>query len=962
MKRNLIEIPASLRTQTDECLAKIVAACDAQQQAVLKDLLADSRVLQLLLRGLTVSLYLGKLFTSKPALLLDVLQDKALLADVDSAFFVQRLALIQADNDNDLDTAMRRERQWQMARFILRDIGDLCSTRQLMYELSWFADACIDRALHWHHLDLADKHGEPIGHNSQKVQQMAVIGMGKLGAYELNLSSDVDLVFAYPEAGQTNGVRSIDNQQFFTKLGQKLIKTMDKVNIDGFVFRMDMRLRPYGQSGALVLNFDATELYYADQGREWERYAMIKARCVAGNKVEGEKLLKRLKPFVYRKYTDFSAIQALREMKALINREVRRLGKQDDVKLGAGGIREVEFIAQSYQLIYGGRDEELQQHSVLTALALLGKRRILPNDSAQQLQEAYFFLRDIEHAIQAINDEQTQKLPSDEENLLRIAFALGFADSASFLQTLDQHRQLVREHFEQVVAVQQGEKRQEISEWQQIWLEDEAHFLQSLTEEGFNEEESRILLHLKNEPKINRLESIARERFEIFMPKLLNVLAQHDNRGDAVAGLVALTEAVLRRTVYLVLLNENPQALEHLVTVAIASPWIIQQLAKQPVLLDELLNAQGLGQVPDVDELRELLRLQGLRLPLEDQEAHMQMLRYFRLAHHLHIVAAEATGKLPLMKVSDYLTFLAEAILEYVLNLAWLQAIEKYGYPTRDGEPCSTREFVIVAYGKLGGIELSHQSDLDIIFLHNADEGMTDGEKSIDNAMFYTRMGQYIVSMLTTRTMLGQLYDVDMRLRPSGGSGLLVSSIDSFDKYQHNQAWTWEHQALVRTRAVAGHKGLADRFYQIRDDILMQQRDLDKLRQEVIDMRLKMYEHLAPKYVKSEQASIFHLKHSRGGIVDLEFMVQFAVLAWSYQYPSIAKYSDNIRILENMGEAGLISQQEAEALIDIYRFYRSQVHKLALRQEKSEVPSEQVTEQRQVVFTMWQKLLLNTIN
>ncbi len=962
MKRNIVNRPALLELQTKESLRKILQACTVEQKAQLKHFLQQPQIRDLLERTLAVSLFLRRLFIAKPALLLSVLADPMLLADVDDGYFSALMADFQPENDADLDSGLRQLRQWQMARFIMRDLGGLCGTQQLMFELSWFADACIEKAQHWHYHDLIKIHGTPIGSQCQQPQHMVVLGMGKLGAFELNLSSDVDLIFAYPESGETDGPKVIDNQQFFTRLSQRIVKSLDRVSIDGFVFRMDLRLRPYGQSGALILSFDATELYYSHQGREWERYAMIKARCVAGDKVRGESLLLRLKPFVYRKYTDFSAIQALREMKALINREVRRQSKQNDVKLGAGGIREVEFIAQSYQLIYGGRDEKLQQRGVLNVLDYLGEVAILPSKVAQQLKTAYFFLRDAEHTIQAINDEQTQKLPKDELSLLRVAYALGFFTTDAFMQELDWHRQIVRENFEKVIAAPQGEKQQEISEWQQIWLEKPDHFGESLQEHGFNEGECRALLHLKNDQRLHRMETVARERLEVFMPKLLSVLATVDNRGDAVEGLVALIEAVLRRTTYLVLLNENPQALERLVTVAIASPWIVQQLAKQPVLLDELLSTQGLGQVPDVNKLRELLRQQGLRLAIEDQEAHMQMLRYFRLAHHLHIVAAEATGKLALMKVSDYLTFLAEAILEYVLNLAWMQAVDKYGYPTRHGVACASPEFVIVAYGKLGGIELSHQSDLDIIFLHDADdEGMTDGEKSIDNPMFYTRMGQYITHLLTTKTMLGQLYDVDMRLRPSGGSGLLVSSVAAFEKYQHTQAWTWEHQALVRARAIAGDRHLMARFYTIRDDVLMQPRDLVKLRQEVIEMRQKMHDHLTPTYAKGEDAKVFHLKHSRGGIVDLEFMVQFAVLAWSYYNPTVARYSDNIRILEKLGESALVSEEEAQSLIDVYRIYRSQVHRLALRQEKSEVPIEQVTEQRQIVLTMWQKLLLTNL-
>lgn len=958
MKKTAVDIPAALALEVTESLQAIRSNCNEEQQALLERLLHNDELLDALKQCLAVSLFLRRSFIRSPDFLLSSLQHPRLFTQVDSKYYEHCLNQVQINTEGELDSHLRRVRQLEMARLILRDVSGLSTTQQLMAELSYFADACLDYALNWHQQQLEQQYGQAIGKYSGSAQRLLVIGMGKLGAYELNLSSDIDLIFAYPETGHTQGEKTVDNQQFFTRLGQKLIKTLDKVTAEGFVFRVDMRLRPYGQSGPLVQSFAAMEQYYTQQGREWERYAMIKARCVAGDKKAGGQLLERLKPFVFRQYTDFSAIQALREMKTLINREVRRLGKQNDVKLAAGGIREIEFIAQSYQLIYGGRDEELQQRSLLLTLDLLTKRQLLEQQVAEQLHYAYLFLRKVEHAIQALNDEQSHKLPDDELDLLRVASAVGFADNDSFLQELNVYRHIVRREFEQVVEQAEVDTVEEENEWRQIWLEADEAFSHSLLAYGFLAHEVELFIQLRNSSKVGRLEALALERFETFMPKLLSELVVLPERAEAVSDLIQFVEAVLRRTVYLVLLNENPQALGRLVSVAVASPWIIQQLARQPVLLDELLDSRGLGRVPQVEELRESLRVQGLRLPVEDQEAHMQMLRYFRLSHHLHIVAAETSGKMPLMKVSDYLTFLAEAILEYVLQLAWLQAVEKYGYPTREGEACDKPDFIIVAYGKLGGIELSHQSDLDLIFLHNADpEGMTDGEKSVANVMFYTRMGQFIIQQLTTHTVLGQLYDVDTRLRPSGESGLLVSSLDYFQRYQENRAWTWEHQALVRSRAIAGSKQLIEAFETVRRVTLMLPREEHILRQEVVEMREKMYQHLVPSYVKKPRSDIFDLKHSRGGIVDLEFMVQFAVLAWSNRYPSIARYSDNIRILETLNEVGLLSEQTAQVLIDIYRFYRSQVHRLALRQEKSEVQLEQVRQQRDFVLLMWQQLL-----
>lgn len=953
----------TLLERAETALADIVRCCPPDHTQQINALLKQAPLKQALLKALTLSVYLQQLLQGSPQKLLALLQHPYLLKDVADHYFTQQMQEWQISSDQELDSALRLQRQLEMARFIVHLASQISSPQQLMLELSCFADACLAKALQWHHQQLVRKHGQPIGRETGKPQSLVILGMGKLGANELNLSSDIDLIFAYPEAGQTDGEKSLDNQQFFTRLGQQLIKTMDKVNAEGFVFRMDMRLRPYGQSGPLVQSFNACELYYAKQGREWERYAMIKARCVAGDQQAGAELLQRLRPFVYRKYTDFSAVQALREMKLLIQREVRQSGKQDDVKLGAGGIREIEFIIQSYQLIYGGRDTDLQQRNAMQVLHLLAEKNYLSAQVADRLEQAYYFLRDTEHAIQAIYDQQSHSLPPDDNDKLRIAYVLGYETIDDFLAQLEQHRQYVGQEFDDVVDISAEDDQQDDQEWRHIWLEQAPYFSESLQRQGFNEDEVERLNRLRQDPRVQRLETLALERFQLFMPKLLKELALTQDRGNVVEGLILLVEAVLRRTIYLVLLIENPRALKRLIKVATASPWIVKQLAQYPVLLDELLHGQGLGKVPQVSDLRESLREQGLRLALEDQEAHMQMLRYFRLAHHLHIVAAESSGKLSLMKVSDYLSFLAEAILEYVLQLAWQQAVQKYGCPTRNGEASEQADFLIVAYGKLGGLELSHQSDLDLIFLHDADqEGMTDGVKPIANTMFYTRLGQSIIHQLTTRTVLGQLYAVDTRLRPSGESGLLVNSIDYFARYQMQQAWSWEHQALVRGRAVAGPEALVKRFDNIRKNILTLPRERGQLQDDVIEMRDKMYQHLAPSYIKQADAEKFDLKHSRGGIVDLEFMVQFAVLAWSHNYPAIAHFSDNIRILENLSEAGLLQAETAQQLIDIYRFYRSQVHKLALRHEKSEVSIETVEQERRFVGQMWQQLLEEEIN
>ncbi len=956
----LTHVPELLQEGLASAWSRLFEAFNEEQQQFIEKKLTDQQLVAQLNKVLGTSKYLENLWVSNPQYLLEMLADETSYKQVGKEYFSERLSGLTIQSDIDLDRSLRIFRKQQMSRFIFQDVNRLCTTEQIIRELSWFADACIQLSVDWHYNNLKEKHGLPVGEESGEVQPFVVLGMGKLGAHELNLSSDIDLMFCYPESGMTDGKKSIDNQKFFVKVGQGVIKSLDKITIDGFVFRVDMRLRPYGQSGALVLNFDAMELYYEDQGREWERYAMIKARCVAGSQKAGAELLKRLRPFVYRRYTDFSAIQALRDMKAMINREVRRLGKQDDVKLGAGGIREIEFIAQAYQLIYGGREKDLQERSLLKVLVSLGEKGMFSDEVVRGLLDAYCFLRNAEHAIQALNDEQTQRLPIEENAQQRMIYALDYFSWEDFLADFQKHRTLVREHFEDVVAEAEEEDVDTLGEWQEIWADsDVEHFICNLKEKGFSEEEQKQLGTLKSDARIERMESVARERMNTFMPSFLSRLQATEDRGDSVASLIALIEAVLRRTAYLVLFNENPGALERLIVIAKASPWVMQQLVRHPVLLDELISAEGLGHVPEAGELQELLRQQSLRLAIDDVEGHMEMLRYFRLAHHLHIVAAEASGTLPLMKVSDYLSFMADAILEYVVQLAWQQMVEKYGSPSCVDSGCDEAAFAIIGYGKLGGIELSHTSDLDLIFLYEADVmGETDGAKPVENRVFFSRLGQRIIHLLTTRTMLDRLYEVDTRLRPSGNKGLLVNTLPMFDKYQQEDAWTWEHQALVRARPVAGSAKLIEKFEEVRRKTLQKSRDQDELRKDVIEMREKMHDHLAPAHTKAENAEVFHLKHSRGGIVDIEFMVQYLVLAWSHLYPELTVYTDNIRILQSLAKTGLMSEDDAQALIEAYQAYRSEGHKLALKQEKNEAPIASFARHHAKVKAMWDKIFL----
>ncbi|QXG41609.1 bifunctional [glutamate--ammonia ligase]-adenylyl-L-tyrosine phosphorylase/[glutamate--ammonia-ligase] adenylyltransferase [Pseudomonas viridiflava] len=890
-------------------------------------------------------------------------------------------ALSTATTDDELGRNLRRQRMRHQVRIIWRDLTRQADLIETCRDLSDMADACIDLACHWLHERLCQQFGTPTGRRTGLPQQMVILGMGKLGAVELNLSSDIDLIFGYPEGGETVGVkRPLDNQEFFIRLGQRLIKALDPVTVDGFVFRVDMRLRPYGSSGALVLSFNALEQYYQDQGRDWERYAMIKARVVGGDQKAGAELLEMLRPFVYRRYLDFSAIEALRTMKQLIQQEVKRKGMAENIKLGAGGIREVEFIAQAFQLIHGGRDLSLQQRPLFKVLKTLEGQGYLPNAVTEELREGYEFLRYTEHAIQAIADRQTQMLPDNEQDQARIALMMGFSDWASFHEQLMYWRGRVSWHFRQVIADPDSDPDDEQEddsevivggEWLPLWEEsqDEEAASRQLSQAGFVNAETAIkhLANLRSSPHLRSMQRLSRERLDAFIPRLLAQAVEHDKPDLVLERVLPLVEAVARRSAYLVLLTENPDALRRLLTLCAASPWIAEQIARFPLLLDELLNEGRLFNPPLAPELAAELRERLIRIPEDDLEQQMEALRHFKLAHSLRVAASEITGSLPLMKVSDYLTWLAEAILEQVLALAWRHSVARHGTPSRpDGTLCDPG-FVIVGYGKVGGIELGHGSDLDLVFIHDGDpQTETDGARPIDSAQFFTRLGQRIIHLLTTQTNSGQLYDVDMRLRPSGASGLLVSSLGAFARYQDKEAWTWEHQALVRARVLTGSPDVGREVEKVRADVLGRERDLDKLRAEVSEMRAKMRDNLGSRLTAAgrganafESSMPFDLKQDAGGIVDIEFMVQYAALAWSREHPGLLQYTDNIRILEGLEEAGLLPDADASLLREAYKAYRSAAHRQALQKQAGVVSGDQFHCERREVMRIWAQMGLS---
>jgi len=903
--------------------------------------------------------FVSRYCVTHPQILQELFESGDLLRRYSSGEWLVKLGgeLKSAADQSQFMTLIRRCRQREMIRIAWRDITGWADVNETLEDLSQLADSCVSLTLetlqHW----LERSFGHPCDESGEP-QRLVVLAMGKLGAHELNFSSDIDLIFAYPHAGQTqNGPKSISNEEFFSRLGRQLITVLDQVTADGFVFRVDMRLRPFGDSGPLVASFDAFENYYQIHGREWERYAMIKARAISGGEY-GEQLLNILRPFIYRRYLDYGTYDALRDMKKRIETEMQRKSMADNVKLGPGGIREVEFIGQAFQLIRGGRDRELQQRQILNVLATLGRKQILPSFVVIELDSAYRFLRRVENRLQQYADQQTHILPAEEQARLRLAYSMGFSEWPAFENTLNRHRSRVQNHFQQVFAAPQAEHvKTEEHGLSDVWhgLLERAKAADVLQQAGFKDPQQALdyLQACHESTAYAALSSQGKQRMDRLMPLLMGAVGQCEQPDPVLKRLLDLVTAIARRTSYLALLVENPMALSQLVKLCAASPWISHQIARQPILLDELLDPRNLYVPPSREQLATELQERLANIDPDDLEQHMDALRQFKNASVLRVAAADVSEAVPLMKVSDHLTYVAEAVINKVLVLAWQHMVARHGKPAHTGDAAGSSGFAVIAYGKLGGIELGYGSDLDLVFLYNGDQnGFTDGAKPIANSVFYSRLGQRIIHILTSLTPAGVLYEVDMRLRPSGASGLLVTHVESFEEYQRHKAWTWEHQALVRARPVAGDATVIKTFERIRHDTLARQRDLHTLRDEVVGMRERMRNELLP----ANQPE-FDLKQAPGGITDIEFMVQYAVLAYASQYPQLITYTDNIRILETMMANALISKEDGALLIDCYKILRSQIHRLTLQEQPAKTSDDNYLKVGRQVFGQWRRMM-----
>ncbi|MFU0882247.1 bifunctional [glutamate--ammonia ligase]-adenylyl-L-tyrosine phosphorylase/[glutamate--ammonia-ligase] adenylyltransferase [Kluyvera cryocrescens] len=868
--------------------------------------------------------------------------------------------LAEVHDETALMRALRVFRRRVMVRIAWSQALSLVSEEDTLQQLSHLAETLIVHARNWLYDACCRDWGTPCSADGVP-QPLLILGMGKLGGGELNFSSDIDLIFAWPEHGCTQGGRrELDNAQFFTRLGQRLIKVLDQPTQDGFVYRVDMRLRPFGDSGPLVLSFAALEDYYQEQGRDWERYAMVKARIMGDDDgVYTGELRAMLRPFVFRRYIDFSVIQSLRNMKGMITREVRRRGLKDNIKLGAGGIREIEFIVQVFQLIRGGREPSLQSRSLLPTLAAIEALHLLSETDAQALRAAYLFLRRLENLLQSINDEQTQTLPGDDLNRARLAWGMHLDDWAALTERLDALMGEVRRVFNDLIGDdEESSPEEQLSEdWRELW------------QDTLQEDDTPAgLMHLSSDDRQRVLSQIADFRKELdkrtigprgrqvldsLMPHLLSEVCAREDAQVLLTRITPLLSGIVTRTTYLELLSEYPGALKHLIRLCAASPMVASQLARYPLLLDELLDPSRLYQPTATDAYRDELRQYLLRVPEDDEEQQLEALRQFKQAQLLHIAAADIAGTLPVMKVSDHLTWLAEAMIDAVVQQAWVQMVARYGQPTHLRER-NGRGFAVIGYGKLGGWELGYSSDLDLVFLHDCPiDAMTDGEREIDGRQFYLRLAQRIMHLFSTRTSSGILYEVDARLRPSGAAGMLVTTAEAFADYQQNEAWTWEHQALVRARVVYGDPQLQRQFDAVRRQIVTTARDGAVLQTEVREMREKMRAHLG-----SKQRDRFDIKTDAGGITDIEFITQYLVLRYAHDKPKLTRWSDNVRILELLAQNDIMDEQEAQALTRAYTTLRDALHHLALQELPGNVDLASFTRERELVSASWLKWLV----
>jgi [glutamine synthetase] adenylyltransferase / [glutamine synthetase]-adenylyl-L-tyrosine phosphorylase len=904
--------------------------------------------------------YVAASCTRDPLLLRELIAESTLFESLSVQALEADLARrVSAPAEQDAMAQLRNFRRRHMVRIAWRDIAGWADLDETLGDLSALADVCIRYAYQFSYAALVSRYGTPRGNDSAAPLPLMILAMGKLGGRELNYSSDIDLILLYPEEGESDGTRSVENAEFFLRLSQKLVQMLAAPTVEGFAYRVDLRLRPFGDSGRVALSFASFEHYLQQHGRDWERYAYVKARPITALEHFPALYDEVIRPFVYRRYLDFGVFESLRDMKAMIAREVERRELKNNIKLGPGGIREIEFIVQAFQLIRGGSDRRLQSRSLREVLPLLHGQRLLRQDAVEALQAAYRCLRVVENRLQEWNDEQTHQLPEDELARERLAFSLRFASWRELESVLDQHRERVTQLFTQTLFGPASGGSEPVTTSAAFDLEssDEARH-QALSQYGFADSPSvlTVLEQLPTSAYYRRLDETGRRRLRELLQRLLPLIAATTAPSATLTRAVKILEMIGGRTVYLALLNENTNALSRFVQLCAQSQFLADQIAAHPLLLDELIDERLVEEVPTREQFAADLAGRRGAMQADDPERQVELLRQFQSAAIFRVAVADLMGGLPLMKVSDRLTDIAELIVQEALRLSWAQITDRHGLPrcVSSGGAQHTPSMIVVAYGKLGGLELGYGSDLDLVFLHDSsgESQRTDGAAPVDNTVFFQRLGQRLVHLLTVHTAAGRLYEVDTRLRPGGNRGLLVQSLAAFREYEFQEAWTWEHQSLLRARAIAGEAVLREQFEVARIEVLRNAVKRDGLQDAVRRMRERMRENLS----KAKQGE-FDLKQDPGGVADLEFLVQFWMLKWADQYPEIVTFSDNIRQLESLASGNLVPQSRVDFLVDTYRKYRQRLHRLSLEGAKNIIAADEFKAERQGVIQFWQEAM-----
>ena len=854
-------------------------------------------------------------------------------------------------------TALRVLRQLVMERLVVLDCdGDVAGQVPLAVvtrAMTELAELALDVAVRESQQTLDALHGAPQRpENDDTLSGRAllwVVGMGKLGARELNVSSDIDLIYVYDQdgdtAGREDGRGRISNHEYFAHQVKAIYTLIGDTTEHGFVFRVDLALRPNGNSGPAAISLSALEDYFQAQGREWERFAWLKSRVVAPRECLQNRSALPLRgavlPFVFRRYLDYSVFDALRTLHRQIREHAAKRcaghpERANDVKMSRGGIREIEFTVQLLQVVRGGQFPELRTRPTVDALGRLAHAGLMPHDTAEALVRAYDFLRRVEHRIQYLDDQQTHVLPTRDDDLNWIALTLGYSDCCGFLADLDAHRELVAQEFDKLLGGKPDCKGCGKQPGAASTLPELDELLENLSTRWPEQFRARLALWRKN-PKVLALRDDSRARLTQLVQRTALWLSEGTVTEEAALRIVDWIEPLLRRENYLALLLERPAVHIRLLRLLGAAKWPARYLLQHPGVIDELASDAMLHERFDsADFANELkLRLASLKRTGEDDEE--TCLNLLRRAHHAEVfrtLARDVDGVLTVEQVADDLSALAEATLAITLDWCWQRLKNKH---------TSQPQLAIIAYGKLGGKELGYGSDLDIVFVYEDEHEQA--------AEVYAGLVRKLINWLTVKTGEGDLFEIDTALRPNGNSGLLVTSFESYARYQQqrgtNTAWTWEHQAMTRARFVYGGQTLKERFETIRKSVITAPRDANMLRNEIVAMRDRVR---TAHPVKGDK---FDVKHSLGGMVDAEFAVQYLVLSQSGQHPELVENAGNIALLQRAEAVGLLPQGVGEQAADAYRELRRVQHRARLNEEPTQVPTEELAAERKAIQNLW---------